>query len=226
MLPRLENLAKRRRRMLVLTSAFILSGLGGLYGAYFAFRGGASVNSFEQGGREALTQYVEEQIHAQDFRNLCDEYLKKCSKLKEQHAQTIQNMVNHYSAAIERVEDEETGEKLSIALHDESRKILQRFSGDFNQLRRDFLNARSTYSISRIDISAKVRPRNSREEMMMPGVCEEIAQDFSQYESKFLMSSSDGHDANLLLMESEKLEEKIAEKNDILRKRKSRVERR
>ena len=222
-LPRLENLVERRRKTIVLTSAFVILGLGGLYGAYSAFLGGTPARYLEQASspsnREALVQYVEEQIQAKDFRNLCDEYMGKCSVLKGQHAQTIQRMVNQYSAAIEQVDHEEEGEKLFNALEDEKRKILLHFSDDFDQLRKNFLNARAAYSISRIDISTKVKPRNLGEEIMMPGICEGIAQDLSQYESKFLIFSSDQQDATQLLEKSAKLEEKIAKKNDSLRKK-------
>ena len=128
-------------------------------------------------------------------------------------------MVNQYSAAIEQVDHEEAGEKLFNALEDEKRKILLHFSDDFDQLRKNFLNARAAYSISRIDISTKVKPRNLGEEIMMPSICEGIAQDLSQYESKFLISSSDQQDATQLLEKSAKLEEKIAKKNDSLRKK-------
>ena len=226
-LPRLENIAAGRRKLL-LAGVFTVLGFVGLYGVYATFRENESVNPLSQlsttGGKEELVKYVETGIHAQNFRKLCDDSLEKYLRLQKEHAGIVRRMVERYSAAIDGVERDEDGEKLWKELDEEKSMLLSLFARDIENVRSDFLKARASYSVSSEEIQQKLKPRNSVEEIMMPAVCEEIAVALSQYESRFFASCAEDYDSSQLITEWGKLERRLSKKNDALRKERYRRE--
>ncbi len=217
-LPQIVDPAKRFRRFLGFSLALALLGMGSLYGVYSAIHGKESEISggshYQSAGlREELIRYVKEEIHMQDYTDLCAKHQKIMDRSKEEHFRQIDRYVEEFSAAIENVEQYSEAEKLSGRLLDEQERLDRHFTRDNQELLGNFQKEEKVFPH---DILKSVKPRNLGEELMMPAVSEQISYEMAQCASAVHSRYAEMPDRMKLTDEYQKLNRKLEAKINLL----------
>lgn len=181
-LPQIVNPVMRYRKLLSISLALVLLGSGSLYGVYSAIRGKEPASGKEglyQSAelKEDLIKYVKEEIRMQDYVDLCAKYQDIITRTGEEHSRQIDRFVAEFSAAIDRVEQFNEAEKLSMDLHDDQERLDKLFIEDNEKLRERFYQEEKAFPH---DILKSVKPRNLGEELMMPAVSQQISYEMEQ----------------------------------------------
>ena len=219
-LPALVQPGKRRRRILIAIGVLAALGLGGLCGVYLAIRGDSTATAAEQmpavGLRKQLIARVESEIQAQEYRKLCEQYTHRINQLHEEHKKLIRRMDDRYRTDIAQAGSEDALETLRKRLWKEARELDDRMQGEARAIYDEFMEKGKGYSISSSAMQARVQPRNHAEEIILPVVCEELAQELGQCQSNALIRWSSQDAATVFSDAVSRIESAIDARYDAL----------
>ncbi len=186
-LPALVNPTERRKRFIIIACILTVLGLG----VYSIIRDDRTTVPPEQlpavGLRKQLSARVESEIHAQEYREFCEQYTHKIDQLHEEHKKLIRRMDDRYRTDIAQADSEDALETLRERLSKEARELDGRMQGESRAIYNEFMEKGKGYNISSSAMQARVQPRNHAEEIILPVVCEELAQELAQCQGKALI---------------------------------------